>query len=278
MRSPSLPPPNESGLPLAEPDAQSEESGALPKESDALPEPDSGRAIVYVDGFNLYYSIRYTPYRWLNLVTLSRLLFPSLQVQKVKYFTALVKPHRDDPGARTRQEAYLRALRTLGSDLEIHEGHFLRKQTSAMALAWGKKDNRWRRLLLAAALGDRRVLERGPVKVKVSKADEKGSDVNLASHLIADAYEEKFDVAAVLSNDGDLEYPLRFVREQLGKPVILFNAARFRHERLAPRDVPGSSYKRIREGLLSASQFPSPMSDPEGEFHRPQGWENPKKS
>lgn len=248
----------------------------MPEESDALAQPDNARAIVYVDGFNLYYSIRYTPYRWLDLLALSRQLLPSLQIEKVKYFTALVKPQPEDPDARTRQEAYLRALRTLEPDLEIHRGHFLRKQTSAMALAW-RKDSRWRRLLLAAALGDKRVLEPGPVKIKVSKADEKGSDVNLASHLIADAYEERFDVAAVLSNDGDLEYPLRFVREQLGKPVILCNAARFRHERLAPSDTPGSSYKRIRNGLLSASQFPSPMSDSAGEFHRPKGWSAPKK-
>ena len=88
MRSPSPPPPNES-------DAPPEESGPQPEEADALPAADDARAVVYVDGFNLYYSnsIRYTPYRWLNLVALSRQLFPSLQIEKVKYFTALVKPH-----------------------------------------------------------------------------------------------------------------------------------------------------------------------------------------
>jgi len=232
------------------------------------------RAIVYIDGFNFYYSIRSTPYRWLNPVALSHLLFPNLEIQKVKYFSAKIKPQPDDPDARNRQEVYFRALRTLHPDLSIYEGHFLRKK-NRMALVW-PSDSWWRRRLLAAALGERRILEPGTPKVRVWKTEEKGSDVNLASHLIADAYEGNFDMAAVLSNDGDLEHPLRLVRER-GQPVALFNAAPFRHERLAPKGAAGSSYKRIRAGALSASQFPKEMVDSKGRFHRPEGWDSPKK-
>ena len=235
----------------------------------------SVRAIVYVDGFNFYYSIRRTPYRWVDPLALSTLLFPALEIQKVKYFSAKVKPQPDDPDARNRQAVYFRALRTLEPRLEIFEGHLLRKK-NRMALVW-PDDERWRRWMLALALGDRSVLEAGTPKVRVWRTEEKGSDVNLASHLIADAHEDDFDVAAVLSNDGDLEFPLRFVREKLGKQVILFNAAPFRHERLAPNGAAGSSYKRIRHGVLSASQFPTKMTDSRGAFHRPPGWEAPKK-
>lgn len=234
----------------------------------------SSRAIVYIDGSNLYYSIRSTPYRWLNPLALSRYLFPSLEIQRVKYFTALVNPHAEDPHARARQEIYLRALRTLQPELEVYEGEFSRHK-AMVALAW-TKSSRWRRWLLALALDDRQVLKQEIPKVKVWKNEEKGSDVNLASHLIADAYEGSFDVAAVLSNDMDLEHPLRFVREELGKPVALFNAAPFRHGRLAPENAPGSSYTKIKRGALSASQFPEQMSDAEGEFHRPRGWDAPK--
>lgn len=232
--------------------------------------------VVYIDGFNLYYSIRTTHYRWLNVLALSQHLFPEYEIEKVRYFTAPVSGElEDDPGARARQKTYLRALRTLGPELEIHQGSFARhKAMVAMALS---KDSRWRRWLLALALGDRLVLRQSVPKVRVWKVEEKGSDVSLASHLIADAYEGKFDAAAVLSNDADLEHPLRYVREELGKPVIVFNAASFRQPRLAPEETPGSRYVRIDGRSLAASQFPESMSDEDGQFQRPGGWDEPKK-
>lgn len=64
-------------------------------------------AIVYIDGFNLYYgAVRNTPYRWLNLETLCQRMLPH------------------DPQAPLRQQIYLRALRTLPSIKTIF-GHFL---------------------------------------------------------------------------------------------------------------------------------------------------------
>lgn len=54
----------------------------------------------------------------------------------------------------------------------------------------------------------------GPTVVKVIKVEEKGSDVNLASHLLLDAFQGNFDVAAVLSNDSDLVEPVRIVTQQ----------------------------------------------------------------
>lgn len=233
------------------------------------------RAIVYIDGWSLYYSIRTTPYRWLDPLALSRRLFPELRIQRVKYFTAIGN-RPEDPQARARQETYLRALRTLKPKLKIYAGSMSRHK-GAVPLAL-EKDSRWRRRLLALAVGDKRILTQAVPRVQVWKTEEKGSDVNLASHLIADAYEENFDVAAVLTNDMDLEHPLRFVREKLGRPVILFNAAGYRHERLAPADTPGSSYVRIKGKALSACQFPELMSDARGQFRRPQDWDGCKKS
>ncbi len=55
------------------------------------------------------------------------------------------------------------------------------------------------------------------------KTEEKGSDVNLATHLLHDAHMGRFDVAVVVSNDSDLLEPIRIVREQLGKKVGILN-------------------------------------------------------
>lgn len=51
--------------------------------------------------------------------------------------------------------------------------------------------------------------------------EEKGSDVNLASHLIHDGWSGQYDVAVLVSNDSDLEEPMRIVTQELRKPIGL---------------------------------------------------------
>src|SRR5713101_7590873 len=80
---------------------------------------------VYVDGFNLYYGcIRKTPYKWLDVPAMCRVLLPQNNIIKIKYFTAKVVARPSDPRQATRQQTYLRALSTL-SGFEIYYGHFL---------------------------------------------------------------------------------------------------------------------------------------------------------
>ena len=61
------------------------------------------RTRVYVDGFNLYYgALRGTPYKWIDLVKLSKLLLPSeCAVDKVCFFcrTSLRELGPQSPGA-----------------------------------------------------------------------------------------------------------------------------------------------------------------------------------
>ena len=53
--------------------------------------------------------------------------------------------------------------------------------------------------------------------------EEKGSDVNLAVSLVHDAHLGRFDRAAVISNDSDLEEALRVVKDECGKEVYLLS-------------------------------------------------------
>lgn len=48
-----------------------------------------------------------------------------------------------------------------------------------------------------------------PPVCRVWKNEEKGSDVNLAIHLLNDAWNNRFDVAVVVSNDSDLAEAMR---------------------------------------------------------------------
>lgn len=51
--------------------------------------------------------------------------------------------------------------------------------------------------------------------VSIADREEKGSDVNVATHLPTDVCEQKIDVAVVISNDSDLALPIRHVRARV---------------------------------------------------------------
>ncbi len=79
---------------------------------------------VYIDGMNLFYGcLKGTPYKWLDLVALSKVLMPRDSIQTVRYFTARVSNRAHDPGMDKRQDHYLQALRTR-PEVRIHLGHF----------------------------------------------------------------------------------------------------------------------------------------------------------
>ncbi|MDP2369713.1 NYN domain-containing protein [Rhodoferax sp.] len=67
------------------------------------------RTIIYIDGYNLYYSrLKNTPYKWLDIVALfrDRILMPqdpSAEVVAVKYFTAPVMASYARHGAKSEQ-------------------------------------------------------------------------------------------------------------------------------------------------------------------------------
>lgn len=191
------------------------------------------RTYVYVDGFNLYYrTLRKTKYKWLNLEALaSGLLDPENEIQRIRYFTAPVSG-KFDPGVPVRQQRYLQALRTLPS-VSIHEGNFLTRPKI--------------RPLVNPAPG-------GPTHVEIWNTEEKGSDVNLATYLVHDAWRDLFDVAVVLSQDTDLNEPVRIVRDEIKKSigVIVLDGK-------APGKLStfGSFVRHISPADLAASQFPN---------------------
>ncbi|MET0483567.1 MAG: NYN domain-containing protein [Aestuariivirgaceae bacterium] len=102
------------------------------------------------------------------------------------------------------------------------------------------------------------------------KTEEKGSDVNLASHMLLGAFRNEFDVAAIISNDTDLVEPLRITTRELGKVVTLLSPV----SSPAPQLRAVASFVRhIRVGHLSASQFADPLALADGTLlSKPAGW------
>lgn len=105
--------------------------------------------------------------------------------------------------------------------------------------------------------------------VKVIKTEEKGSDVNLATHLLHDAHMGRFDVAVVISNDSDLLEPIKIVREQLKKRVGILNP----HPNPSRALLPHIDFiKQIRAGALRSAQFSVTLTDAHGTFTKPGTW------
>jgi uncharacterized LabA/DUF88 family protein len=204
------------------------------------------KTFVYVDGFNLYYGcLKRTPYKWLDLAKLSQALLPNDTIERIKYFTARVSARPYNPSAPIDQQVYLRALRTI-PNLEITFGHFLTHSVP---------------MTLTDVVPTKRVW--------VDKTEEKGSDVNLAAHLVRDAFQRNFEVAVLITNDSDLAEPVRIVTKELGMPVGILNP----HEHHSATLKPLATFiKRIRQSHLIASQFPANMADSKGVFSKPGSW------
>lgn len=205
--------------------------------------------MVYIDGFNLYYgAVKNTEYRWLDISKLCNHLFPGRNIVGYKYFTAMVSRRPDDPQKPLRQQVYIRALKTI-PNFEVFLGHFLTNEV-------------WMRLAHPPL--------NGPRFAKVLRTEEKGSDVNLATHLLHDAFRDIYDVAIIVSNDSDLLMPIRVVMSEFRKRVDLINPQRSRSSKVLHSQV--SFIRPIRKGVLASSQFPDVLSDSRGPIYRPEQW------
>ena len=86
--------------------------------------------------------------------------------------------------------------------------------------------------------------------------------------MLRDAFIRGFDAAWVISNDSDLKAPIDVVRNELHLTVgVVIPNATIRRSAL-----PADSYRRIRQGVLAASQFPLQLTDPNGTIHKPPTW------
>lgn len=205
------------------------------------------RVAVYIDGFNLYYGILRPnpPLKWLDIRALARMMATDAVVF-VRYFTAKVKA-RTDPDEPKRQQVYLRALETL-QDVSIHYGTFLSHEVS--------------RPLADPTPGQ-------PSVVRVIDTEEKGSDVNLATFLLIDGMDGRWDEAFVVSGDSDLAEPIRQAKARFGSVHVRNPRSQSSRE----LQQAASSYASLDPSTLAACQLPDRVRLPSGRWvSRPLTW------
>ncbi|UFS58049.1 PIN domain-containing protein [Subtercola endophyticus] len=207
---------------------------------------------VYVDGFNLYYGGRgicgrsTAGWRWLDIRGLvvdlikTHSQWADAEIEDVVFCTARVSGSSNPKGQR-EQDVYLRALQHAGSASVISFGNYVaRVATAPLAIAGrnGKpviSNPRWPLMVQDGSEND---VPGARFMASVARREEKGSDVNVASHLLIDVLSGGLDAAVVISNDSDLAFPISFVRGRV--PVGLVNPTKgYRAGKLAANSSDG---------------------------------------
>lgn len=98
--------------------------------------------------------------------------------------------------------------------------------------------------------------------------------MNIATHLMIDGYEGLYEQALVISNDADLAFPIRVVRDRLNLPIGVVNPSIDPDISPTPMSLKNAAtfLRRIRANTLINSQFPDTLTDDNGVFSKPPDW------
>lgn len=224
---------------------------------------------VYIDGFNFYYACYKNwddpichefrasgPYKWVDFRALSQAIYPTDTIHRIQYCTAMVKGDQSDLGRAARQEIYLRALRSTGG-LNVHLGHF---------------EERGKRGRISTPLPCRQhppcVTGLGLVSIIVR--EEKGSDVNLATYLLKDAFLGDFEQAIVISNDSDLAPAIHVARVDAKRAVHVLSPSLTVARELRRA---ATSAGLLDKSLIPLYQLPAQLTDRKGKrITKPSTW------
>lgn len=200
------------------------------------------RIIVYIDGFNLYFGMLEAGLincKWLNLFSLSSSLIKGNQaLVSIKYFTSRVS---NNPEKQKRQSLYLEALESVG--VKIIYGHFQKDKIEC-----------------------KRCLNTWP------SFNEKMTDVNIATHMLTDAYQDNFDMAMLVSGDSDLVPPISSIHRHFHhkRVCVVFPPKRFNNSVAL---VSKGSFILGRKKLID-HQFPNELKKSNGYvLKKPSIWE-----
>lgn len=243
------------------------------------------RVGVYVDGYNLYYGARSCcqrgteGWRWLDVRAVAeRVLrrqaeWESPHIEKVIYCTARVDA-KTNPSGHADQDVYLKAVRAANSVDHIEYGNYVARTKKALLATEDTKrkpslvSSQWPVMVQdsnAQPVRDARFM------VQYLHLEEKGSDVNVASHLLLDVLNGDVDAAVVISNDSDLAFPIREARKLV--PVGVVNPRSTGYTAGDLRCDPGMGVGgHWWDRLSSPDFFSSQLTNPAGKYTKPSGW------
>ncbi|MES2566222.1 MAG: NYN domain-containing protein [Bacteroidota bacterium] len=148
------------------------------------------KVIVYVDGYNFYNGLKennWKKFYWLDLVNFFQsFISENQELVKVKYFSAIA----NHEGKKKRQGIFFSANKE-NKKFELILGNFMDKSIECTSC-------------------------QNYFNIK----EEKKTDVNIATQLIADAIQGNCELSILVSGDSDLTPPIEFIKNYLPKHRI----------------------------------------------------------
>lgn len=250
---------------------------------------------MYIDGYNLYYGgknlfrKRDTPWKWFNPKAVAqsaldgqlkyaaqhfqrRVLeaWMNAEIVRVVYCTARIAAQPGNPTAPTDQDIYLKALESSGAVDVIELGRYVSgvKQSPLAVKTGGGPElvrSTW-----PVQVKDRDFKDSPQAMFMVShlKNEEKGSDVNVASHLLLDVLTESVEAAIVVSNDSDLSFPVREARKRVPVGVVNGRGGQIAGDLRHPEANSHHWNRTVRDSDFISSQLPEVV----GEVRKPAAW------
>lgn len=200
--------------------------------------------------------------------------WPGAQIERIVYCTARIDAGLN-PQGHLEQDVYLKALLTTGSVDHIEYGKYVTGlRTRPLAVKGATKSSPpvlvrsdWP-VMVQSTLGV--PVQNALFMVSTLHQEEKGTDVNVASHLLMDVMSGSVDAAVVASNDSDLKLPVHRARARV--PVGHVNPAGglFAGDLTGkPGDGVGNHWWR----KLGGEDFRNhQLPDPAGGYSMPSGW------
>jgi uncharacterized LabA/DUF88 family protein len=170
---------------------------------------------VYIDGLNLYFSLKennWKKYYWLDIEKLvTQFLRPGHELYQIKYFTSMVLTPLDK---KQRQMSYLNALQT-SEKTKIICGRF--------------QYNKKRCLFCGKSIPDIR---------------EKKTDVNIATHMLFDGMQGNCEALYLITGDSDFSPAVEVIKQLPYKPYMYL---------ICPPKPLGSKKYRISKELIKTT-------------------------
>ncbi len=244
------------------------------------------RVGINLDGFNLYYGGRAVcgrgqpGWRWLDLRALGdRLVDNSVWsqhdavVDQVVYCTAHIKGNVNRQGRRD-QDIYIRGLTEHASVDQLELGKYISRTKRALLATEDHKgrpvpcEPAWPVMVRNGTTAEE--IANANFMVSYQHVEEKGSDVNVASHLLLDVFSGQVEAAVVISNDSDLRFPIQECRKRVPVGTVNPSSSPTAGDlRGQPKDGVGDHWwYRLKKSDYESCQLP----DSVGSALKPAGW------
>jgi uncharacterized LabA/DUF88 family protein len=176
--------------------------------------------------------------KWLNLKKLAlNLLHTNQVIIEIKYFTSRVS---NNPDKQKRQSTYIEVLESTG--IKIYYGNYQSDTTECRQCG-----NIW------------------------PTYHEKMTDVNIATQMLIDAFQDRFDMAMLISGDSDLVPPIRAIHELFNKTRVFVAFPPKRHNSSVALVAKGSL--TVGRKKLIDSQFDEKVTKRDGFIlSKPKEW------